>query len=103
MERQQKQWAKNCVTLIFSPYVKNNLMLICYPGRIRPAQSIYQPHLLNSIAGGFKQPGIGNEYGQASGPGQGHIEPFSAEQKIQVPGQVFLAGGGHGNNPESSP
>ena len=41
MERQQNQWAKNCVTLIFSPYVKNNLMLICNPGIIRPAQGIF--------------------------------------------------------------
>jgi len=63
--------------------------------RIIPsAQGIYQPHLFNSIAAYFQQPGIGNEYGRASGPGQGHIEPFPAEQKILMPGQVFLAGAG---------
>jgi hypothetical protein len=78
MERQQNQWAKNCVTLIFSPYVKNNLMLICYPGRIRPAQCISQPHLFDCIAGSFQQMGIGNEYGQASGPGQGQVEAIPA-------------------------
>jgi len=51
MERQQNQWAKNCVTLIFSPYVKNNLMLICNPGIIRPAQGIFQPRLFDCVAG----------------------------------------------------
>jgi len=69
-------------------------MLICNPGIIRSAQNINQPHLFNSVAGGFQQPGTGNEYGQASGPGQGHVEPFSAEQEIQVPDQFgFLDAG----------
>jgi hypothetical protein len=66
--------------------------VFAHAGIIPPAKGIYQAHLFNSIAGGFQQPWVGNEYGQTSGPGQGHVEPFLAEKKIHLPGQVFLAG-----------
>lgn len=57
---------------------------------VRPAQGIYQPHRFDCAAGGLQQQGVCNENGQTSGPGQGHIEPFSAEQKIQVPGWELM-------------